>query len=141
MTRAEAVSILGVAVPTTVNALKTAYHRKALEVHPDKCERGNPDAHLRFLAVQAAYELLAKDTEAVTEPERDVTIDGFPLSEFGKGLGPTVNGKPCPSCSGKGYVMTRGIRYTFCCRCEGSGEIKCANPVLPKGLFGAGPGR
>ena len=207
MTHEEATQVLRVELPTTENALKAAFRRRASEEHPDHSK--HPRAAERFMEVQAAFEALLGSPEVThAASQRDQRCeDGTPLTECGLGLGLTVNGRPCPGCHGRGYgeVFSRercpdcreagvwGLNYEYRCRrcsgtgrfmrngrdvgecfackgtgwhrdrsvynhcgtcggtgyastkkvicyakchaCEGTGEIKVLNPVLPKGLF------
>lgn len=215
MTGEEAAQVLRVALPITSNALKTAFRRRASEEHPDKSK--HPRAAERFVEVQAAFEFLDGSEYVVGAPPEARCDDGTLLTMCGLGLGPTINGKPCPECRGRGYReiyerercpdcrpmglfyfryeyrcrkcagtgrflrngkdvgicfacngfgwhrdhdpsafgdrcgTCRGTRYAStrqvasymkCHACDGTGEIKVLNPVLPKGLFtGKGEGR
>ncbi len=203
--RDAATGLLHVVLPTTATALKTAFRRRAMAVHPDR-NPDDPGACGAFVALQDALNSLLEDPTAVVGvDEKEKCDDGTPLSELGKGLGPTTNGRPCPSCRGAGYTSYRmsgpcpdcqqnyiGLwrrmcarcrgtgRYVrdgreigecFACRgqgwvhgqsngcrtcsglgrvdhgpqhharcrgCDGTGEIRVLNPVLPKGLFTTG---
>jgi DnaJ-class molecular chaperone len=106
MDSTESARLLGLKLPTTMNALKSAFHRKAREEHPDQSQAA--DAHERYLRVQDAYECLRRDATAlsVTEEEvRDLLCDdgATKVADLGKGLPHNVNGKPCPQCDGKGF--------------------------------------
>ena len=106
MDTAEAARVLGIKLPTTVNALRSIYCRRAHDEHPDH-SRAN-DAHDRFIRVQQAYEQIWKDASvlSITEDQvRDLICDDgvTKVADLGKGLAPTVNGKPCPECDGKGF--------------------------------------
>ncbi len=137
MTRDEAIAVLRVEVPTTPNALKSVYRRRAFEEHPDRSK--HPRASERFQEVQKAFALLDGDAEVVVgAPAESKLDDGTPLGELGLGLGPTTNGKPCPSCHGKGYrvahayvacpdcrFVSYGLGQAFRCRrCNGTGRFK-----------------
>ena len=136
----DAANLLGLTLPTTENALKTHYKRKSREEHPDTSK--HPKAAERFMAVKDAYDTLKKarcfdlDSEdvAITRTEQ-----GDLLSDLGKGLGPTTNGRPCSSCESTGYTtwserlaerctdchQTPDGRWEYTCRrCEGTGTFK-----------------
>ena len=51
---------LGVSRDATYDEIKTAYREKALEWHPDKNPEIKERAHLEFIAVSEAFEILAK---------------------------------------------------------------------------------
>lgn len=43
----------------------------------------------------------------------------------------------CRTCDGTRYATTQNVTsYVRCSNCEGTGEVKVLNPVLPKGLLG-----
>ena len=58
--------------------------------------------------------------------------------------GTDKEGVPCRSCNGTGEdffsrISTEEVEYYFTCTyCEGVGEIKMKNPVLPRGYFTSG---
>jgi hypothetical protein len=203
MTIAEAASILQLDLPTTLNVCKTTFRRLSRQEHPDLSK--HPEAAARFGKIKAAYDFLLPMLESAgSQIEKLRTDQGVPLSELGKGLGPTVNGVACGECKGFGYrsfeedglrrcpdcFMTtmfaprtircskcRGLgrlvvdgvnkgvcfrccglgfirnvcklcggegfvgsaeprlRYVRCEGCEGCGEVKIYNPVLPRGLL------
>lgn len=213
MERANAARLLQLTLPTTAAAIKTAFRRRALQVHPDQNKAaGAQDA---FIDLQEACSSLLADPEAVTGVEEAaLCVDGTPLKDLGGGLGPTVNGKPCPKCNGAGFTKFRigndpcpdcrplgfglfflvpsgyewkcprcngtgrfkrngkdvgecfrckgrgtirtrtnqcetchgtgrdprtgTVIYHVCQECQGTGEVKVLNPVLPKGLFTGG---
>lgn len=140
-TIAAASHILRVELPTTMNALKSAFRRRSREVHPDHSVA--VDATKQFQALSAAYEfaqtqsswLLATEGEAVNG--NLLCDDGTPLADLGKGLGPLKNGRPCDGCGSKGftsYSVARtpcgDCRVEFgrvsyrCQRCGGDGVFK-----------------
>jgi len=55
----DALAMLGIEAPCTLEDIKAAYRRKALEVHPDR--GGNPDD---FRAVEDAYRRLLREAQA-----------------------------------------------------------------------------
>ena len=213
MDRTEAVQLLHVTFPTTETALKSAFRRRALDVHPDRNK--SPNAAAEFQRLQGAYEALVGDVEVVLCVEAQACCDdGTSLSELGRGLGPAINGRPCTDCrgagfqmyttaessecpdclpvysglglwgvayqwrcprckgtgkfsrngavvgdcfrcKGQGWIRTRENhcetchgygrvsqkiqrRYSRCTACNGAGEVRIYNPVLPKGLLGFG---
>lgn len=131
--------VLGIELPTTRNLLKTAFRRRSHEEHPDQSQ--HPDANNRFIAVSAAYKHLREQdvfTLSGADERNTHTLCGKALSDLGKGLGPTTNGRPCSTCSGVGYKEYRhpqivdcaNCRLTYgrwqyrCRRCEGTGKFK-----------------
>jgi DnaJ-class molecular chaperone len=151
MTSVEAAKTLGVALPVSLNALKTAYRRRSHEEHPDVSK--HPQAAERFLALTIAYEHLQADPRALEYSAEDarrlLTDDGTPLAELGKGLGPKTNGRPCDDCTGRGYrsykidgmrcpkcrpyylnIFHRAWEY-LCRKCNGSGKFKNKGECFP----------
>ncbi len=117
--------IIGISLPTTANALKSAFRRRSREVHPDHSIA--TDATIRFQELTAAYEFaqLQRDwllRDDGTENKPAMCVDGKTLlSDLGQGLGPTVNGKPCAPCGGKGFQSyTSEFDYEPCKDCRTS---------------------
>ncbi|MFA6234451.1 MAG: DnaJ domain-containing protein [Bacteroidota bacterium] len=146
-TDSELLTLFGLALPTTRQALKTRYRRLAQECHPDH-NPGDKNAEERFKALAAAYDdLNGRNTPFVDEETGEAgastrTADGTPLEELGKGLPRNKNAKPCDSCSGKGYVTEAHpgqsatcpkchgravIQEDTCQRCKGTGKYKHPN--------------
>jgi DnaJ-class molecular chaperone len=139
VTTDEALAVLRVTPPITPNALKVAFRRRASEEHPDHSK--HPQAGARFIAVQTAFATLdGADGVVVGAPEEaKLEEDGTPLTELGRGLGPTINGRPCPTCHGSGYYQATeqavcpdcryygafGLGLAFrCWKCTGTGVFK-----------------
>ena len=98
-----ALKILGLAAPTTVNAIKTAYRRRSRMEHPDTSK--HPDAALRFGQTNEAY-ITLKDDASILDgaiPHGARTQEGDEITALGKGLGSTINGICCDECKGDGY--------------------------------------
>jgi molecular chaperone DnaJ len=72
--------ILGVSPQATPDEIKKAYRKLARELHPDV--NASEDAHEKFTAVQAAYDVLS-------DPQKRQIVDlgGDPLSNGGPGGG------------------------------------------------------
>jgi DnaJ-class molecular chaperone len=136
MTRDEAVDTLQIEIPTTANALKAVFRRRASEEHPDHSK--HPKANERFRLVQEAFELLKGDSTVLVDAPAEARLDdGGSLEECGLGLGPTTNGRPCPSCHGRGYGTVHndyvtcpdcqypslGKQMFRCRRCSGTGRF------------------
>lgn len=140
-TIAAASHILRVELPTTMNALKSAFRRRSREVHPDHSVA--VDATKQFQALSAAYEFAQTQPAWLLETEGEevngnlLCDDGTPLADLGKGLGPLKNGRPCDGCGSKGftsYSVARtpcvDCRVAFgrvsyrCRRCGGDGVFK-----------------
>lgn len=107
--------------PCSIGTLKKAYREACRKLHPDL---GGDEE--KFKQMQLAYErieaLQGKSLGIFQETEIDnnghpTTTDGTPLSDLGKGLGPTTNGKDCPSCEHKGYSVRFGHAWKFCDYC------------------------
>lgn len=136
----DASKILCIKLPTTANALKSAYRRRSRIVHPDHSVA--IDAKEQFQALAAAYEYAQTQPSWIAEgydgpSESSFCEDGTPLSDLGQGLGPTTNGKPCDGCDAKGFTSysaemvqcpdcrpgIRNVQYR-CRRCGGDGMFK-----------------
>lgn len=138
----DASKILRIDLPTTGNALKSAFRRRSREVHPDHSVA--VDAKEQFQLLSAAYEYAQVQPSWLIQIEgaqaeiAAVCDDGTPLVDLGKGLGPTTNGRPCDGCGSKGFtsytageVPCSDCRSTFggevsyrCRRCGGDGTFK-----------------
>lgn len=146
MTTTEAANLLKIDLPTSMNALKRQFKRKAREEHPDKSK--HPRAKERFISISNAFELLSKSANneviEIGEDTSLTTIDGHPLVDLGNGLGPTINGIPCDNCKGRGYnSVSERIRCTDCrenawymhieykcTKCAGSGSFKRGQKII-----------
>lgn len=67
--------ILGVATDATAAEIKSAYRRKAREMHPD-LDPDNPWAEEEFKRLSAAYQLLSDKTERARYDRGDIDGDG-----------------------------------------------------------------
>jgi len=84
-----------------------------------------------FKKMQNAYEfLLALHGKALgVFREEEIngnskkTVDGIPLVELGQGLGPTTNGKNCPTCEHRGYTIEYGRSWSVCEECDELGRV------------------
>ena len=136
----EALAVLNLKPPFSPNHLKTAYRRAAREEHPDHSK--HPEAGDRFRRVQQAYEQLFGNGEVLEFTESMAratqTDDGTLLSELGKGLGPSTNGRPCDDCSGAGY-RSYIIGWVACTSCPIGLPRRCG-PCKGTGTFQR-PGR
>ena len=114
---------LGLLAPVTIQDLKSAYRRKAKELHPDINQHGTE----LFKAFQEVYEWLTSpeilsviarpgEVESVAQTE-----DGVPLSELGLGFDNTKNGTDCPDCKHLGYAKIVREKTTICLECFGAG--------------------
>lgn len=123
----------GLVLPCTEDELKSAYRRAAKKLHTDV--GGSKEA---FIAMKDAYDALSKAPEILMmchEDKRDRTTRGDLLSSLGLGLGPTINGRDCPSCDRKGYRTTQEIGYTKCSKCDGHGDIMLCRACYGSGLY------
>jgi DnaJ-class molecular chaperone len=158
----EASKILRIKLPTTPNALKSAFRRRSREVHPDHSVA--VDAKEQFQALLAAYEYVQIRPEWLMQEYEGPSAsslceDGTPLSALGQGLGPTTNGRPCDGCDSKGFTSysaeqiqcrncrASGIASSFvasveyrCRRCGGDGTFKRGGKAVGQcnGCRGAG---
>lgn len=117
----------GLRRPTTEQALKTSYRRKAFCVHPD---RGGKESD--FLEVQNTFNFLIQN-RGDWDISDDYGADKPPsmdLSKFGKGLDKTKSACSCSECNGRGFVVSEDILYRLfraiqvkCCDCNGTGEV------------------
>lgn len=134
----EAASLLHITLPTSANAIKRQFKKRAFEEHPDRSK--HQDAAVRFLNIQNAYNVLKAcgDTEVIEVQEGDerFTLNGIPLSDLGHGVGPNKNGRTCEHCEGRGYNSRAELkpcpdcRYSgwgwdirYCPTCRSTGEI------------------
>lgn len=110
----------------TLTELKKAYRTQALEKHPDK--GGNERA---FIEISKAYEYLS---QCVTR-EEDIPVQDN--KEYGRGLGPTTNGRTCTYCKGFGFLYRKKIKEVpcsctggklsypiYCNKCDGTGKYR-----------------
>lgn len=74
-TSKEPYRILGVATDATAPEIKSAYRRKAREMHPD-LDPDNPWAEDEFKRLSAAYQLLSDPTERARYDRGDIDGDG-----------------------------------------------------------------
>lgn len=133
---------LGIALPSTKNAIKRAFHRMAELEHPDKSK--HPEAKERFQKLNDAYQqsldtqLLEGDAETGIHEAEDITTCGVKISSLGQGLGPTKNGLACKSCSGKGfnsYSLGRGIPCPACKKVRVPGKKRAGEGRGYAGVF------
>lgn len=119
----EASRIIDIKLPTTANALKSAFRRRSRQVHPDHSIA--VDAKTQFQALAAAYEFVQLQRDWILCDDGSANspaqcVDGTLLSDLGQGLGATVNGRPCEPCSGKGFQSYHDdlFAYTPCKDCR-----------------------
>lgn len=124
-------------LPITSDELKSAFRRKAKELHTDTS--GDQSTKDKFIAMKDAYDFLVKlegmkfvygeKAEGNTNV-RLVTTDGTPLYELGLGLGPMKNGRDCNRCQHKGYTEDRWPGRN-CWVCDFTGRVLAKEPCGP----------
>lgn len=136
-----------VELPVISSVLKSAFRAASKRLHTDV-----GGSHDEFIRMKATYDAIQKmglvvnteDAPKTNGSPLEIYADGTPLTELGLGLGPTVNGKPCDGCSGRGYnpythqTMVRcncaRIRFDFprrwlgCAKCHYRGEYPVGQP-------------
>jgi DnaJ-class molecular chaperone len=126
-------TVFGLQPPITLAELKRAFHKRALEVHPDLTGKANGD---EFVAVKEAFDALTFYPELFVDWEvlgssRYVatTDDGTLLSTLGHGFGmPEANTQKCYRCGGRGWDQVREEHittvwdYPDCWECFGTGS-------------------
>lgn len=81
---ADPYDLLGVARGADEAAIKSAYRKRAKQLHPDR-NSGNPGAAERFAEVTRAYDLLSDKDKRARYDRGEIDADGNPLSPFGAG--------------------------------------------------------
>ena len=102
----QAHKFFGVQLPVLSTVLKSAFRAASKRLHTDV-----GGSHDEFVAMKATYDAIQKmglvvQTDGIQSPNGsplEIYADGTPLTELGLGLGPTINGKPCDACGGRGY--------------------------------------
>jgi DnaJ-class molecular chaperone len=120
-------SLLGVGIPFTLDSLKKAYRRKAIELHPDQ---SGYDSEGDFRKLQEAYEHLLKCPQFFIDASEiiNMTQDSTPLSKLGLGLGPNINGAICGQCNGDGFTTVIGRKSVICDVCNDAGLMLMTCP-------------
>lgn len=125
----------GLSLPLTSEDLKSAFRRRAKELHTDTS--GDERTKFQFIAMKDAYDFLVKlDGMEFVYGEKGsnsgnvsvATIDGTPLYELGLGLGPMRNGRDCERCNHRGYTEEQdsyGFLHfdSYCYNCDSSGRV------------------
>ncbi len=105
--------------PFSEDELKRSFRKKAMKHHPD--QGGDEE---KFKRLKNAFDKLNPFCSDVVDCQKIAsTTDGTPLTDLGKGLGPTTNGKKCTICEGMGYSSEKLPIYKDCEECGGSGRI------------------
>jgi DnaJ-class molecular chaperone len=115
----EAASILGIELPISYHKAKSAFRTLSMFTHPDR--GGDPE---KFIEVKKAFEFLC-DSNAFSGENNSIkeTVNGIPLSEFGKGYPLSVSAKTCGNCEGKGYRILKEKDWRNCPDCLGTGRL------------------
>lgn len=121
-------------LPLTSDELKSAFRRRAKELHTDTS--GDQNSKDKFIAMKDAYDLLVKlegmkfvygDRAKEGKTVSLATTDGTPLYDLGLGLGPLKNGRDCERCQHKGYTEEQDFSSCFddyCWQCNGTGRSR-----------------
>jgi DnaJ-class molecular chaperone len=126
----------GLALPLTMESLKSAFRAAAKLLHTDTS--GDENTKEKFIAMKAAYDFLVglEGMEYVFGEHgqngnllRLATIDGTPLYELGLGLGPMKNVRDCERCGHKGYTEERDHFHdpfpgSVCSDCNYLGRVR-----------------
>jgi DnaJ-class molecular chaperone len=118
--------VLNLEIPFTKAELNSAFRKAAFKYHPDM---GGTEKE--FIEIKKAYDILLELTpddvvESVDLKLRIRTVEGYLITNLGKGLGDLVNSKDCEECHAAGYysVTHEIIHYReICPNCEGQGYI------------------
>ena len=92
--------------PIDEKELKSKYRSLCKEYHPDINKEVDKSV---IIEINTGYEYLISllETHAFSDnkfrDESNVTINDKSIYEYGKGLGPFINGIECEICKGKGY--------------------------------------
>lgn len=114
-----------VELPVLSSVLKSAFRAAAKQLHTDT--GGDKNA---FISMKETYDKI-QEMGLVVQTDADLpaaswkvlcTVGGTPLSDLGLGLGPTVNGRDCETCLGKGYTAFTQRQRVTCPRCFGGGD-------------------
>lgn len=81
-----------------------------------------------FVELRTSYEFLLGFCDRSSFIESSVQfINGIPITEFGRGLGPTTNGIACEFCNGKGFYSATRLEHIYdpraCRSCRGMGSF------------------
>lgn len=91
-----------------------------------------------MMEVKAAYDRLISVADFMKDTiDREVSIDGVLMSQFGLGLGPRINGRDCEDCGRKGFHEHIRPQVKACptCRGIGYGYAKICRPCNGTGKF------
>ena len=118
-------SIFDLEFPPKEDELKSRFRERTMKGslrHPDK---GGTDAGFREL--KEAYDFLLPFCNINSKIVIDTrTIEGYLISDLGKGLGSTTNGTECKTCKGQGHYSVSSREYKrelgdICKYCHGLG--------------------
>lgn len=107
----------------TYQELLKQYRIQARVKHPDV---GGSESD--FVELQEAYSVLEGEAVSGEGYCGDVreTIEGYPLSDLGKGYPLSESARTCDVCDGKGYqkfTESRGYKTVDCVECRGEGIV------------------
>lgn len=158
----KALSILGLNRGYSFQELKSNFRKLSFVVHPDR-NQGNVECEEELRKLIICYEILEKACTNFGEKTdgnliiAEKTVEGYRISELGKGYPIIENATTCDICEGKGYTSFReegafelvtcpdcegiGIFSYKCKKCDGSGEYKRNGKVVGECNLCNGSGR
>jgi hypothetical protein len=112
-------------LPLTLKDLVQAFRAERNKSHPDKNLGREKEAEEKFKVVTDAYSRLVTCAEAFTEISPLTTVEGYVVSELGRGLeNKMLNGTDCTQCQRRGYTISFETEFLTCTTCKGMGRVQ-----------------